>query len=96
MSQTITIERGSDLVLETVLMDASRTAIDLTGYDVRLFEASDELDAVLTVTDAANGKVQVVAEWQDSWPTGQKMSFRIQISAGGRETAWPQVWVRIR
>lgn len=96
MSQTITIERGSDLRLSTVLMDASRTPIDLTGYDVRLFEASEDLGAVLAVSDAENGIVTVSAEWKDSWETGRKMSFRIQISVGGRETAWPQVWIRIR
>lgn len=96
MSQTITIYRGSDIRHKAVVMDSAQNPIDLTGYDVRLFEASPELGATLTVTDAAAGEIEVSAQWQDAWKTGRFMSYRIQISLDGRETAWPQVWIQVR
>lgn len=96
MSQTITIYRGSDIRHKAVVMDAEQNPIDLTGYDVRLFEASPELGATLTVTDAVAGEIEVSAQWQDAWKTGRFMSYRIQISLDGRETAWPQVWIQVR
>lgn len=96
MSQTLTIYRGTDVRQKCILTDAEQNPIDLTGYDVRLLDASPELGATLAVTDAVNGEVEVTAEWQDTWKTGRNMSFRIQISMEGRDTSWPQVWIQVR
>lgn len=96
MSQTVTIYRGTDVRHKGILMDAEQNPIDLTGYDVRLLDASPELGAVLTVTDATAGEIEIVAEWQDAWKTGRFMSYRVQISLEGRDTAWPQVWIQVR
>ena len=96
MSQTVTIFRGSDIAHKAIITDAQQNPINLTGYTVRLFEASPELGAVLTVTDAAAGEVEVSAQWQDTWKTGRFMSYRIQISLNGRDDAWPEVWIQIR
>lgn len=96
MSQTVTIYRGSDINQKNILADAQQNPIDLTGFDVRLFETSPELGATLEVTDAVAGEVTVSAQWQDSWKTGRHMFYSIQISMEGRDDAWPRVWIQVR
>lgn len=94
---TVTIQRGSDLRLTGSLVNADGTPIDLTGYTVVLFEATAELGAAVTVTDAAAGAVSIVAEWRDSWKSGRGMSFRVRItSPSGVDTAFPKLSVNVQ
>lgn len=95
MNYTVTLQRGSDLVMSGVLRNADGTPINLTGYTVDLFEQSRDLNGSVTVTNAAQGEISIVAEWRDAWPSGRNMSFRVRIATGGRETAWPKVMVNI-
>lgn len=96
MSQTLTIYRGTDIRHRAVVTDAEQTPIDLLGYTVALFEASPELGATVTVTNAAAGEVEVSAEWRDEWKSGNRLSYRLRVSVNGRDTAWPPVIINIR
>ena len=93
-SDTITLQRGSDLELTGVIEDEEGYPIDLTGRTVPLRQHA-ALGAVVTVTDAAAGEISITAQYADAWPAGRIMHFRLTDTIDGKDTSYPQVWVQI-
>lgn len=84
MIDTVWINAGSDLRLSGVLSDESGP-IDLTGMTVSVFDGDPILGVSVSITDAAQGKIAIAADWQNAWSTAPDMRFRVQVDEGGAQ-----------
>lgn len=91
---TITLQRGTDLVLTGMLEDDAGDPINLTGYTATI-DQHPSLGAAISITDAAAGEVEIIAQYATAWPTGRIMHLRVKISLEGRDTAFPKAWVEV-
>jgi hypothetical protein len=91
---TITLQRGTDLVLTGTLEDEEGDPINLTGYTAAL-DQHPALGATISITDAAAGEVEIVAQYATAWTTGRIMHLRVKVSLAGRDTAFPKAWVEV-
>lgn len=93
----ITINRGSDLTLTGTWRDASGAAMNLTGWDIAVFDAHHSL-ATMAVewVNAAAGTYTARIDWSDSIPTGRIAHFRLRISKDGDDRSSPRIWVIVQ
>lgn len=94
----IPLNRGSDLRSVVTWTDEA-SPINLTGYTVALFEASTELDGLLTVGfgDRAAGETTLAMDWSLNFLTGAGLNFRIRlISPSGIKTTTDPIALDIR
>lgn len=94
----IPIYRGSDCVFAGVLSDELGTPIDLTGGTISAFEPSPVMAPHLTlaITNAVAGAYSGRIEWNDAFPNGQNMQFRLKFTIGGDDKTGPVVWVNVQ
>lgn len=89
------LRRGSDGLFAVTLRDQSGAALDLTAHTVTPFEADPDLSLTVAVTNAVEGVVTCDIPWNDAYPTGRLMNFRLALTAGGRTTTTNLIWVVI-
>ena len=93
----ITINRGSDLIFTGTWRDESGEAVDLTGWEIAVFEPN-HLGGDMTVEwiDAAAGTYEARLEWNDSIPSGRVASFRLRISSGEQDRSSPLIIIGVQ
>ena len=87
----IELPRYSDL-----RFDVHFTDVDLTGAVVDIAEQHPDLGASITVTNAAEGRARVFAEYSDAWAKARLMSFVIRYSFGTFNSAIDRIFVSIK
>lgn len=101
MSATMKLNRGSDLQFSvfwpSTSAPGSTEGMNLSGYAVDAFGAHPALAGhiSLTITDAQNGEISGVIEWQDDMPTGAIMSFSIRLTQGSLSVTTPAITVQV-
>ncbi len=97
MKQVMEINRGSDLIFTGDIKDSLGAAIDLTGFALSAFEPSAEIapHLTLTITNAAAGQYSGRIEWDDDFPDGMQMQFKVRWAIGETSTTSPTIWVHV-
>lgn len=100
MTNTVTINRGSDLSFYMIWPDGNGGAMDLTGWSVDVYEPSDDIAAFLTVdiTDKTAGRIDGVMQWDEGMPKPKlmPMSFRLRIRKGEQDKTSPIIKIGVQ
>ena len=92
------INRGSDFRLALTLVDQLGAAIDLTGREIAIIDASRTIRSRIAaeISDAGAGQAEVFIEGTSPLPVGT-YTFRVQLLLdGGDSQSWPMIGVRVR
>lgn len=97
MSDTFTLNRGSDLDFTFHWPNPDGSNADLTGYSVTPYDESSVLTGLitLTITDPATGLITGRVEWSDSIPDGRSCRFRVRVSIGQNQKTTSPMWLNI-
>jgi hypothetical protein len=93
----ITINRGSDLTFTGVWRDQAGAPLNLTGWQIAVFEPHPSV-AAMTVewVNAAVGSYIARLQWNDAIPSGRVANFRLRVSQGADDRSSPQIWVGVK
>lgn len=98
-SQTVNLNRGSNLSWPLTLTDAGGAAVDITGWTFSIVEVKPATLAgvfTCTVTNGASGRMLLTAPWSDAWPPGVGSIVFARIKPSGLNEAFPAIVVNLQ
>lgn len=90
--------RGSNVGFRIIWPGAEGQPFDLTGWEVKAFEPHARLNGNLTldIADAPAGVIIGSIAWDDKYPNGNVMNFRVQVSRGDQVMSTPEFMVNVK
>lgn len=98
MSDTFTLNRGSDLSFQFNWPNGIGGNANLTGYTISGFEVHPTLASNLTlnIQSPSTGLITGLINWANNMPSGRVMSFRIKLTLGETDITTNQIWIDVR
>lgn len=91
MASEITLNKGSDF-----RATLTYNGVDLSDYEVAIYDATSGVAFDATLTDAPNGVVTVTGEWSEDYFSLNSYWFRVKITLDGYDLTTPRIIVRLQ
>ena len=91
----LTVNRGTDILLNIDYTDENNDPVDLTGYTFSVFEPSSSLEGRVTITpeELSTGVISVTIAWLHTIDNTVTHSFRIQATIDNYDVGSEEVQV---
>jgi hypothetical protein len=93
----ITINKGSDLHFAGVFRDSVGEPVDMTGWDVSIYD--HQLlggEILIEWSNASVGEYQASMQWVETMPLGSQMKFRLRATKDGEDITSPLIRIIVK